>query len=125
MLSNRRPITLLNTDYKIASKAIAERLETVLSNLVHTDQTGFIKGRYIGENIRVINDVMEHTRIEKRGGILISLDFNKAFDIFRMAVNNKSVKYFQFWNEPQKMGNGILLQHRECTDQQWIYNKFF
>ena len=65
VLYNWRPITLLNTDYKIASKAIVKRLETVLSNLVHTDQTGFIKGRYIGENIRLINDVMEHTRILK------------------------------------------------------------
>ena len=66
MLSNWRPITLLNIDYKITSKAIAKRLETVLPNLVHTDQAGFIKGRYIGENIRLINDVMEHTKIEKK-----------------------------------------------------------
>ena len=66
VLPNWRPITLLNTDYKIASKAIAKRLETVPSILVHTDQTGFIRGRYIGENIRLTNDVMEHTKIEKK-----------------------------------------------------------
>ena len=66
-LSNWRPITLLNTDYKIASKGIAKRLEAVLPDLVHTDQTGFIKGRYIGENIRRINGVMEHAKTEKRG----------------------------------------------------------
>jgi len=38
-------------DYKIASKAIARGFEPMLSKLVHPDQMGFIKGRYIGENV--------------------------------------------------------------------------
>ena len=42
-LKNWRPITLLNCDYKIASKAIASRLKTVLSDLIEYDQTGFLK----------------------------------------------------------------------------------
>ena len=79
-LQNWRPITLLNIDYKIASKTLAKRIESVLPKLVHTDQTGFMKGRYIGENLRLINDVMEYTMSENKGGILISLDFKKAFD---------------------------------------------
>ncbi|KAL9969964.1 hypothetical protein ACROYT_G022257 [Oculina patagonica] len=79
-IQNWRPITLLNIDYKIASKALAKRIESVLPKLVHSDQTGFMKGRYIAENIRLINDVMEYTMTEKKGGILVSLDFKKAFD---------------------------------------------
>ena len=51
-LQNWRPITLLNTDYKIASKALARRIETILPKLVYPDQTGFMKDRYIGENLR-------------------------------------------------------------------------
>ena len=58
---NWRPITILNVDLKIVAKAIAERLETVLPNLIHPDQTGFVKGRYIGENIRLISDVLDLT----------------------------------------------------------------
>ena len=53
-LQNWRPITLLNIDYKIASKTLAKRIENVLPKLVHSDQTGFMKDRYIGENIRLI-----------------------------------------------------------------------
>jgi len=50
-------------DYKIASKAIARRIEPMLSKLVEPDQTGFIKGRYIGENVRLISDIMEQTQV--------------------------------------------------------------
>ena len=79
-LSNRRPITLLNVDLKIASKAIAKRIEPTLPNLIHSDQTGFLKGRYMGENIRLISDIMDYTSLQNLPGILTSLDFRKAFD---------------------------------------------
>ena len=79
-LHNWRPITLLNVDLKIAAKAIAKRLETVLPNLIHPDQTGFVKERYIGENIRLISDVLDFTKEQNIPGILVALDFWKAFD---------------------------------------------
>ena len=69
LLQNWRPITLLNVDYKIASKAIARRVKPMLSKLVHPDETGFIKGRYIGENVRLISDIMEQTRVYNNTGI--------------------------------------------------------
>ena len=47
-------------DYKIAAKAIGKTIEPLLPTLIHSDQTGFVKGRYIGENIRLISDLMEH-----------------------------------------------------------------
>ena len=79
-LQNWRSITLLNTDYKIASKALARRIETVLPKLVHPDQSGFMKEQYIGENLRLISDVLEYTKNEDLTGVLVSLDFRKAFD---------------------------------------------
>ena len=60
-LKNWRPITLLNTDYKIATKAIAMRLEKVLPKIIHPGQAGYIEGRYIGECIRTISDIMSFT----------------------------------------------------------------
>ena len=80
LLSNCRPITLLKTDIKIASKDIAKRIERVLPSIIHPDQPGFMKGRYIGQNIRLINDIIQQTELQKIPGILLFLDFQKAFD---------------------------------------------
>ena len=57
-LKNWRPISLLNVSYKIASASIANRLKGHLSTLINEDQTGFISNRYIGENTRLIYDIM-------------------------------------------------------------------
>ena len=95
-LGNWRPITLLNDDLKIAAKAIAKRLEPLLPKLIHPDQTGFVKGRYIGENIRLISDVMEYTKVQNIPGILLSLDFRKAFDSLEWPFIMKTLDYFNF-----------------------------
>ncbi|KAL9954871.1 hypothetical protein ACROYT_G042456 [Oculina patagonica] len=95
-LQNWRPITLLNTDYKIASKALARRIETILSKLIHPDQTGFMKGRYIGENLRLISDVMEYTKTEELTGVLVSVDFKKAFDTLEWPFIKSVLSLFNF-----------------------------
>ena len=61
LLENWRPISLLNIDYKIATKAIARRLEKVLPHIIGRSQSGYVKGRFIGENIKLINDIMQFT----------------------------------------------------------------
>ena len=61
-LKNWRPISLLNVIYKLASSVIANRIKTQLSSLIHEDQKGFTAGRYIGENIRLIYDILFETK---------------------------------------------------------------
>ena len=102
LLQNWRPITLLNVDYKIASKAIAMRIEPMLPNLVHPDQTGFVKGRYIGENIRLIFDIMEQTKVNNIPGILISVDFKKAFDSLEWSCIQSTLQKFNFGDSLRK-----------------------
>ena len=79
-LKNWRPISLLNVDYKLATKCIAKRLEKVLPLLISPDQTGYVKGRFIGENIRLISDIIETHETENKHGMIFFLDFEKAFD---------------------------------------------
>ena len=79
-VKNWRPISLLNTDYKIISKVLATRICSVIPILIHSDQNGFVKGRFIGESVRTISDIMDFTKYNNIPGILLFLDFEKAFD---------------------------------------------
>ena len=70
----------MNTDYKIVTKCNASRLKQVLPSIVHPDQTGYLKGRYIGENIRLLSDIIDYADENDFPGILFFADFEKAFD---------------------------------------------
>ena len=50
-LKNWRPISLINVDAKMASKALSFRIRKVITNLIHSDQTAYVKGRYIRESV--------------------------------------------------------------------------
>ena len=54
LLDNWRPVSLLNTDVKILSKALAFRIKNVLPGIIHHNQSVYLEGRYIGETIRTI-----------------------------------------------------------------------
>jgi exonuclease III len=79
-IKNWRPISLLNVDYKILTKILATRLKPILPNIIHTDQCGYVLDRLIGENIRIVDDLISYCEKEEIGGLLIFLDFEKAFD---------------------------------------------
>ena len=67
-------------DYKIATQTIALRLEKIPPSIIHPCQSGYVKGRFIGESIRLIADTMGFTKIENIPGMAVFLDFEKAFD---------------------------------------------
>ena len=79
-IKNWRPISLLNVDSKIRSKALSEKLKEVLPDLISSQQTAYVKNRHIGESGRLISDIIEITKIRKIGGFLVTMDIEKAFD---------------------------------------------
>jgi hypothetical protein len=78
-LKNYRPLTLMNSDYKIIAKALATRLASVISEVVGTHQSGFIKGRNIKYNIMEAHLVTRYSNRNSQGAIIL-LDFEKAYD---------------------------------------------
>ena len=102
LLKNWRPITLLNFDYKLATKTIANRIKAVLPNIISNDQSGFIKGRFIGENIRLIDSAIKYTASKNIPGLLLFLDFEKAFDTLEWPFIHKTLIHFGFGPSLQK-----------------------
>ena len=95
-LKNWRPITLLNVDYKILAKALGNRINSFLPSLIDEDQTGYVKNRFIGNNIRIIEDILMYTKLSKVPGILLAIDFEKAFDSLRWDFLEKCLQTFNF-----------------------------
>ena len=79
-LENWRPISLVNVDAKIASKVIANRIKCCLPDIIHHNQSGFIKDRFIAETACSILDITDHTERSELPGMMIFIDFEKAFD---------------------------------------------
>lgn len=84
---------MLNVIYKIASGCIARRIKEVLRILINEDQTGYICGRYIGENTRLC---MEYTEVHNIPGLLLLIDFEKAFDSVSWEFISNVLDFFHF-----------------------------
>ena len=95
-MKNWRPVSLLNVMYKLASSVIASRLKNVLHKLKHEDQKGFIAGRFIGENLRLIYDILFETKQQEIPGLLLFIDFQQAFDSVSWKFIAKAMDYFKF-----------------------------
>ena len=95
-LKNWRPISLLSCDYKILSSAIANILKGVLDKLISRKQTGFISGRYIGENIRLIYDLLHYTEKDNIPGLIMLLGFEKALDSVSWTFLYRVLEFLNF-----------------------------
>ena len=124
-LSNWRPITLVNVDYKIATKALAKRLQNVISSIIDTDQSGYIKGRYIGENARMVEDVIRFTEKNNTPGALLFLDFSKAFDNLDRQYLMNVLKVHNFGKGFLKWIDTIYNETSSCIIQNGNVSNFF
>ena len=80
---NYRPISVLNLDYKLFTSILAKRLEHILPEICHFDQTGFVSSRQTHDNIRRSIHVIDHINQNKIPAMLVSVDAFKAFDSVR------------------------------------------
>ena len=107
-LKNWRPLTLLNSLYKLVSGCIAERIKPCLNTIIHSDQKGFVSGRYIGEAVRTTYDILDWAKENNRTGIILLIDFEKAYDSISFNYINKCLKFFNFGESIIKWVNILL-----------------
>ena len=93
---NWRPISLLNADYKICARTLAGRLLSVLHYIIARDQTCGVSGRFIGENVALLRDVVDYANKADLPVAILALDQGKAFDRVDWAFFFRTLQHLGF-----------------------------
>lgn len=93
---NWRPITLLNVDFKILTKALAIRLKDKLPFLINEDQTGYMQNRNISHNLRTILDVVQIAKDRDINMVILSVDYEKCYDRISHKAILDALRFFNF-----------------------------
>ena len=80
----------------MASAVIANRIKTVLDKLISEEENGFISGSFIGEIVRAIYDILFETNSQEIPGLILSIDFEKAFDTVPWKFIHKVLQFWAF-----------------------------
>lgn len=96
------PITLLNTSYKIIVMALAIKIKPIVQMIVRVEQTGFLKGRYILDNLMLAWETMEWAQQSGQNDLIIKLDFDKAYDRICWSFILKMLQWLGFGPKIQK-----------------------
>lgn len=95
-ISRWHPITLLNTSYKIISKALATMIKPLAKGIARAEQTGFLGGRYILDNLILAWETSEWAQQLEKNALLVKLDFDKAYGRMGWSFIIKNLKYLGF-----------------------------
>ena len=106
-------------------KAIAKRLEAVLPLVINADQTGYIKGQYIGENVRLISDIISYTAAKNLPGLAIFLDFEKAFDSIEWNFLFKALDKLNFGPDFKNWVQTFYCNITSCVTNNGFASDFF
>ena len=98
-ISNYRPITLLNTDYKLMTKTLALQLVEPIHKLIHPDQAGFIPKRSIFNHIRLANTIINYAEVMEVDGAIVALDQEKVYDKIRHSYLWSTLENLNIPNE--------------------------
>ena len=125
LLKNWRPLTLLNIDNKIYTKTVSERAQKVMAKIIDHTQTGFMKGRYMAENIIKIMQVMEYCESQSHDALLVSFDFEKAFNTVEWQALYSSLEKFNFGPRFIHMVKIIFTNPLVCASNNGYWSEFF
>lgn len=100
-------------------------MKRLLPGLIHHNQTGYIRGRNIGENIRSILDIMSFTRAKNLPGILLFIDFEKAFDSLEWHFLKKSLELFNFGPDLIRWVNSFYKNVKSCIINNGLCSHYF
>ena len=87
---------MTDVDAKVGSKVIATRLQKVLPEIIHFNQNAYVKGKTIFDAVRTIVNIMEFTERYQMNGLLVAIDFKKAFDSINHDFMFKALSVFNF-----------------------------
>ncbi|PKU68054.1 integrator complex subunit 11 [Dendrobium catenatum] len=94
-----RPISLCTFLNKLNSKIIAKRLINILPNIISLNQTGYVKGRSIFDNILLAQKITHDINVKVKGGnVIFKLDVSKAYDNINWNFLYKVLSLFGFNN---------------------------
>ncbi|XP_028062047.1 uncharacterized protein LOC114265425 [Camellia sinensis] len=96
IIQDFRPTSLINSACKILSKVLACRLKMVLLSTISPTQSAFLSGRNILGGLLVANEVVDWWKRSKRSGLIIKLDFEKAYDIVNWSFLFDMLEKFGF-----------------------------
>lgn len=114
-LKNYRPLSLLNTDYKILAKVLANRIKEVVGNIISPNQAYSIPGRDITDTVCTIRDVVESLDKDGEGGLVLSMDLNKAFDRVEHCFLEQVMKRFGFGDSILRWINLLYSNAKSCV----------
>ena len=124
-IEGARPISLLNTDYKILEKVLALRLKSALDFIINEDQKGFMTSRRISSNIRRIFDMMEYTEQNKIPGVILSIDFYKCFDRIEIPALLAAMKHFNIGHSFRKWTSLLYNGATACIINNGYFSEFY
>ncbi|CAI7799444.1 unnamed protein product [Closterium sp. NIES-53] len=79
-VQNYRPITLLNSTYKLVARVLANRMRKVLHKVISEEQFEFLPGRRLADGVSLIADIVDAAKCKDADWHLLLVDFQKAFD---------------------------------------------
>ena len=116
---------MLNLDYKLLTKVLANRVKRVLPSIVENYQTGYVKDRSISDSIRLVRDIIHNTEITQSPGVLLTFDFKKEFESIDWKFTIEALKRYDFGPVLINWLDIIYADINSCTYNNGTIGRYF